>query len=96
MLGYAPTPYIYDLERGYVPMTLLDSKPNMRYIITSIGQAPYDLQQRLYAMGLYEGSFVTLQYVSVSRDTYSFGIYGNQVALRKSEARLIEIEEHSS
>ncbi|STQ86946.1 ferrous iron transport protein A [Helicobacter muridarum] len=74
-------------------MTLVDSKPNKQYIITAIDNVSYDLQQRFYAMGLYEGSVVTLQHVSLAKDTYSFNIQGSHVALRKSEAKLVVIQE---
>ena len=74
-------------------MTLADSKPNKQYIVTAIDNVSYDLQQRFYAMGLYEGSIITLQHISLGKDTYSFNIQGSHIALRKSEAMLVGIQE---
>ncbi|RDU72267.1 ferrous iron transport protein A [Helicobacter aurati] len=75
-------------------MTLVDSQFNKQYLITSIDSASYDLQQRFYAMGLCEGNIAVLQHTSLAKDTYSFNVHGNHVALRKREARLINVKEY--
>lgn len=73
-------------------MTLLDCKKGEYYVVTAIHCKQIDLLQRFYAMGIYENSIFTLQHVSMMRHTFSINIYGTQVALRKNEAKKIEVK----
>ena len=75
-----------------VIMTLLDMQHNETYRIKSVYNMQNLLAQRLHSLGIYEGASVRLGYVSMWQHTYSVYVNGTQVALRKSEAELIEIE----
>ncbi|GAB0172355.1 hypothetical protein NHP164001_03680 [Helicobacter trogontum] len=73
-------------------MTLLDMQHNETYRVRSVCGMQNLLIQRLHSLGICEGAFVRLGYVSMWQHTYSVYVNGAQVALRKSEAALIEIE----
>ncbi len=75
-----------------VIMTLLDMQQNKIYRIKSVHCTQDTLAQRLYSLGIYAGVEVKLGHTSIWQHTYSIYINGAQIALRKSEAALIEIE----
>lgn len=74
-------------------MTLLDMQHNETYRIKSVCGMQDLLAQRLQSLGIYEGAYVRLGYVSMWQHTYSVYVNGAQIAMRKNEAALVEIEE---
>lgn len=73
-------------------MTLLDMRQDKTYRIKSVYCTQDSLAQRLHSLGIYEGVEVQLGHISIWQHTYSIYVNGAQVALRKNEAALIEIE----
>lgn len=73
-------------------MTLIDLKQDETYRITNINCKEETLLRRLLSMGIYEGAEVMLGHTSTWGHTCSIYTNGAQVALRKSEAKLIEVE----
>jgi Fe2+ transport system protein FeoA len=71
-------------------MTLDDLKPGQKGTISSIsGGGP--LAQRLMALGLLEGSEITMLRKALGGDPIEVQIMGYSLSLRRAEARRIEV-----
>ncbi len=73
-------------------MTLVEAKKGFVYRIKALNCIQDELLKRLYSLGIFEGVEISIGHVSLWGHTYSVYISGTHVALRKSEAKMIEIE----
>ena len=74
-------------------ITLDKCKKNHRYTIASIAIPNESLRERFISMGITKGADFTLLYTSLKNLTYSIHINCSQIALRKNEAKLINVVE---
>ncbi|MWV62003.1 ferrous iron transport protein A [Helicobacter saguini] len=72
-------------------MSIINCKIGEFHEIKSINTNDNELLQRLYSMGIFEGNLIALEHISAFHNTYSISVYGSQIALRKSEAEIIEV-----
>ncbi|PAF51185.1 hypothetical protein BKH43_02975 [Helicobacter sp. 13S00401-1] len=74
-------------------MTLINAVHGKYYKIDKIDTKNQELINRFMSLGVYEGTVVTPAFETSLKQTYSVYIDGMQVALRRSEAKIIYIEE---
>lgn len=73
-------------------MKLNEIEKGRNYIITYVN-APLNLKYRLYDLGFIEGARISRMRESPLGDPVSYLIKGTVVALRNSDARMIEVAE---
>ncbi len=72
-------------------MTLDELKPGQRATILSVdGEGP--LVQRLMALGLLEGSDITMTRRAIGGDPVEVKVMGYALSLRREEARRVEVK----
>jgi Fe2+ transport system protein FeoA len=75
-------------------MNLLNAKKNHLYTITQILQCDESLRSRFFQLGFIPGSELLLKRKApIFGDPLLFEIGDSQIALTKSEALLVEVEE---
>lgn len=72
-------------------MNLSELKPNQRAIILNIG-AKGELEKRLVDMGVVSGEIITREKVAPLGDPTCYTIKATHIALRKEDAKNIDIE----
>lgn len=72
-------------------MSITECKIGEFHKIKAINTNDNELLQRFYSMGIFEGNIIALEHISAFHNTYSISVYGSQIALRKSEATIIEV-----
>jgi Fe2+ transport system protein FeoA len=60
-------------------------------LITQIN-SPLDLKQRLNSFGIFKGTEVKVENISLSKNTMSIEVEHTSIALRMDEANTIEVE----
>ncbi|PAF44580.1 FeoA family protein [Helicobacter sp. 11S02629-2] len=74
-------------------MTLINAVHGKYYKIDKINTTNQEMLNRFTSLGVYEGTVITPAFETSFRQTYSVYIDGMQVALRRSEAKIIQVEE---
>jgi len=73
-------------------LNLIELKKNQKAIIKKIN-APDDLKQRLLSLGIVRGAEVEVVDCSINKSTIEVKVGNTLIALRDSEAKLIEVED---
>lgn len=73
-------------------MTLADVAPAGRCRVLGAAEEIKDFQSRLYALGLYPGVIVDVMHIAPFGDPLQVRIGHTLLSIRKSEARLVEVE----
>lgn len=72
-------------------MKLSDLEKGQKAVIKKVN-CEDELKQRFYSFGIIKGTEVTVNEVSLAKNTIAFDVDGTEIAIRIDEAKYIEIE----
>jgi ferrous iron transport protein A len=86
---------IFQKNRGVSVKSLYELKKHEKATISKI-KAVGTLKERFTSFGIVKGSEIVLKNCSIKKDNIEIDVNGTFIALRKSEAELIEVEDEQS